>query len=219
MLIGSARVDPEDLKWLRGLFDGVAIIHVGFGLTETNAGSSITHIGDESVDSVGIPIPGLKYGVAYNEGEKYGYEESDIGGRLLLSGPTIFKGYFEKQDATTEALIKDKDGTVWFDTKDLATIKPDGAIRIDGRDADSVKLSNGNFVNLANIEEIINNDLKTTIVIHATSSYDYAIAIVSKYVFLYVFILRNLKILLKTKVYNLYLVVIFSSVRSSYVSK
>jgi len=58
-------------------------------------------------------------------------------GELCISGPQIFCGYYKRDDKTKEAF--DDEG--WFRTGDVATVFPNGSVRIIDRSKNIFKLS------------------------------------------------------------------------------
>ena len=102
---------------------------VGYGLTESLATVSCDHLGDPyTVGSVGIPIEGIDIKVS-EEGE------------ILLKGPTITKGYYNREDLTKQAFTEDG----YFKTGDAGYMK-DGELFLTERIKDLFKTSNGKYI-------------------------------------------------------------------------
>lgn len=72
-------------------------------------------------------------------------------GELLIRGPMIMKGYWNKPKDTEETI--DKDG--WLHTGDIAEIDTDGYARIKGRAKVILKLSTGKIISPAAVETLI----------------------------------------------------------------
>jgi len=72
-------------------------------------------------------------------------------GELLIRGPMVMKGYWNKPKLTEVAL--DKDG--WLHTGDLAEIDDNQYVRIKGRAKVVVKLSTGKMISPAAVENLI----------------------------------------------------------------
>ncbi len=134
---GSAPLPVEVLQRFEDLTG--AKISEGFGLTET---SPLTHCnpvyGMRKTGSVGVPVSDTDAKLVDIQD---GVTEMPIGveGELLIRGPQIMKGYWNRPEATDEMI---KDG--WLYTGDLATMDEDGYFRIVGRKKDMILCSGYN---------------------------------------------------------------------------
>jgi long-chain acyl-CoA synthetase len=105
----------------------------GFGLTET---SPMTHanplLGMRKTGSIGLPFPGTDAKVVSLED---GATEMPQGqeGELLIKGPQVMKGYWNRPDVTEGAI---SDG--WLRTGDIAMTDEDGYFYIVGRKKDVI---------------------------------------------------------------------------------
>lgn len=121
---GSAPLPIEILKKFSEL-TGVAIGE-GYGLSET---SPTTHRnppdGAMKIGSIGIPFPHTDCRIVDDNGEDL---PAKTVGELLIKGPQVMLGYWNKPEETQQAL---RDG--WFYTGDLATMDEDGYFYIVGR--------------------------------------------------------------------------------------
>jgi acyl-[acyl-carrier-protein]-phospholipid O-acyltransferase/long-chain-fatty-acid--[acyl-carrier-protein] ligase len=99
--------------------------------------------------TVGRPVDGVVVKVTdLDTGEELGAEES---GMLWVKGPNVMKGYFKRDDLTSESIIDD-----WYKTGDVALIDKDGFIKITGRISRFSKIG-GEMVPHIQIEEAIND--------------------------------------------------------------
>lgn len=112
LICGSAAL-AEDTQWWFELV-GVRVFQV-YGLTETTAIVTMDEPDDTRPGYVGHAIGGCEIKLS-EEGE------------LLVRGPNIFAGYWNRPQATAEAI---RDG--WFHTGDQCEIDPRGNLKIIGR--------------------------------------------------------------------------------------
>ena len=102
---------------------------VGYGLTESLATVSCNHLGEPyTVGGVGIPIEGIDIKIS-EEGE------------ILLKGPTITPGYYNREDLTKAAFTEDG----YFKTGDAGYLKG-GELFLTERIKDLFKTSNGKYI-------------------------------------------------------------------------
>ncbi|MFX1375997.1 MAG: AMP-dependent synthetase/ligase [Promethearchaeota archaeon] len=157
MISGSAAISPELMVFFN-MFKFNLI--EGYGLTET---SPVTHLLRTSHNSDYHP----KINNQIDEFTQLGsigptidiqdnpYEPVEQKltpeGELLIRGPMVMKGYWQKPKLTEIAL--DKDG--WLYTGDLAEIDENGYVRIKGRAKVVVKLQTGKMISPAAVENLI----------------------------------------------------------------
>ena len=102
---------------------------VGYGLTESLATVSCDHLNKPyTVGSVGRPINGIDIRIS-DEGE------------ILLKGPTITKGYYNREDLTRQTFTEDG----YFRTGDAGYLK-NGELFLKERIKDLFKTSNGKYI-------------------------------------------------------------------------
>ena len=66
-------------------------------------------------------------------------------GELLVSGYSVFQGYYKNPDKSAEALVRDSEGRQWLRTGDLVIISTAGRCTIIGRVKDMIKRGKSNF--------------------------------------------------------------------------
>jgi len=132
---GTALVKATAERWEE--VTGCRIVE-GYGLTETSPVASTNPYGDKSrLGTVGIPVPGTAMKVIDDEGNELALGER---GELCIKGPQVMLGYWNRPEATAEAL--DNDG--WFKTGDIAVIDADGFVSIVDRKKDLIIVSGFN---------------------------------------------------------------------------
>jgi acyl-CoA synthetase (AMP-forming)/AMP-acid ligase II len=109
----------------------------GYGLTET---SPVTHMdfADKRMKpgSIGPLLPDIEQRVVDMETGLIDLGPNELG-ELLLRGAHIMRGYYDRPDATVEAI----DGDGWFRTGDLVKIDEDGYVYVLDRKKELIKYS------------------------------------------------------------------------------
>ena len=122
----GAAISPHIEEFVHSV--GINMI-AGYGLTESLATVTCDHHGEPyTVGSVGRFVDGLEMKIS-EEGE------------VLLKGPTIFKGYYNRKDVTEESFTPDG----FFKTGDAGYIK-NGELFLTERIKDLFKTSNGKYI-------------------------------------------------------------------------
>ncbi|HEV2801789.1 MAG TPA: long-chain fatty acid--CoA ligase [Pyrinomonadaceae bacterium] len=115
---------------------GIPILQ-GYGMTETCV-TSANRPEDNKVGSIGLPFPGIEMRL-------------DESGEILVRGPNVMRGYYERPRETAEVL--DEEG--WFKTGDVGYRDEHGHFFITDRKKELFKLSNGKYVAPQQIESLI----------------------------------------------------------------
>lgn len=119
---------------------GINIV-IGYGLSETNASVSFYPNTGWELGTIGEPIPGVRVKIG---------EQNEI----LVKGPTVMKGYYNKPEETAQAI--DADG--WFHTGDCGEITEKGHLIMTERLKDLYKTSNGKYIAPQVLESLLAQD-------------------------------------------------------------
>ena len=118
-----------------------------FGMTEIGVGMSNPR--DPSArrpGHVGPPLPSVESRIVDDAGQ-----DSLTGpGEIYIRGPSVFKGYWNRPEATLAAFAEG-----WFKTGDIAERAADGAIRLLGRTSIDILKSGGYKLSALEIEEAL----------------------------------------------------------------
>jgi len=134
LICGSAPLSAETQLYFMML--GIRVLQV-YGLTETTAICTMDDPNHVEVGRVGPPIPGMEMKLGDND-------------EIVVRGPNIFSGYWNRPDQTAEAL---RDG--WFHTGDQGEVNGTGTWRIAGRIKNLIVLGSGHKISPEPIENAI----------------------------------------------------------------
>jgi acyl-CoA synthetase (AMP-forming)/AMP-acid ligase II len=131
---GGSPISPELMVRARETF-GCRFQQL-FGMTETTGGVSILtdeeHRGDNTsrLRSCGRALPRAEIRIVAADGRE---QSAGVAGEILVRGPTVTKGYWQRLEETRTVL---RDG--WYHTGDVGTIDADGYLFIHDRIKDMI---------------------------------------------------------------------------------
>ena len=142
---GGASLPVEILRGFEEKFG--CIILEGYGLSETSpvASFNLPDI-ERKPGSIGVPIEGVQMRLVDDAGQTV--PDGEIG-EIAIRGHNVMKGYWNKPEATAEAIT---DG--WFRTGDMARVDSDGYYYIVDRKKDLI-IRGGYNVYPREIEEVL----------------------------------------------------------------
>ena len=136
---GGAPLGLDTARWFASV--GIALWE-GYGLTETSPVIALNTPLRHRMGAAGMPLPNLEVKLAAD-------------GELLVRGPSVFAGYWNKPDQTAEAF----DAEGWFRTGDIGHLDADGFLFITDRKKELLKTSGGKMVAPQPIENKLKNNM------------------------------------------------------------
>lgn len=123
----------------------------GYGMTETTAVSHATPPQRPKTGSFGIPIPNVKAAIIEVEGTEF-MPVNEVG-EMVLSGPNIMRGYWNRPESEAETFVT-IDGIRWMRTGDLVRMDEEGYFHFFDRKRDLIKYK-GYSVFARQVEEVL----------------------------------------------------------------
>jgi len=111
-------------------------MYQGYGLTETSPVVSLVPFHRNKRESIGVPVPGTDIRIVDADLHDVA---AGAPGELLVKGPQVMRGYWQRPDETARVL---RDG--WLATGDIATVDEDGYLYIVDRKKDMILVSGFN---------------------------------------------------------------------------
>jgi long-chain acyl-CoA synthetase len=130
---GGGPLSPYLSHFFRGA--GITVLE-GYGLTEAAGAATVSRPGHNKVGTVGPPLPGVAVRIAAD-------------GEILLSGDSVFRGYWRNPDATGD--VVDRDG--WLHTGDIGALDNEGILTVTGRQKELIITAGGINVAPAVLEQ------------------------------------------------------------------
>ena len=145
MVSGSAALPVPVLEKWRTI-SGQTLLE-RYGMTEIGMGLSNSYRGERRPGHVGLPLPTVEMRLVDQKNNPVGANEP---GEFQIKGPSVFKEYWQKPDATAKAFTEDG----WFITGDIGMLN-DGLYKILGRDSVDIIKSGGYKISALEIEDVL----------------------------------------------------------------
>jgi long-chain acyl-CoA synthetase len=145
VICGAAPLSPALFRRFEQKF-GVAVLE-GYGLTEGTCCSTLNpFLGPRKIGSIGIPTRGQEVVILDERGRVAPAGER---GEVCVRGPNVMEGYYNRPDATAEAL---RDG--WLHTGDIGYRDTDGFLFLVDRKKDMI-IRGGENIYPREIEDVL----------------------------------------------------------------
>jgi long-chain acyl-CoA synthetase len=148
---GSPSAD-ELQRMIHDTFPSVSSTSNAYGLTETSSVATVIS-GQDALDkptSVGPPVPTVSVKIVDPAGNDLGAGDT---GEVCITGPILMAGYWNKPEATAEAI--DADG--WLHTGDLGHLDDDGFLFITDRKKDMIIRGGENIYSVEIEQRLVNH--------------------------------------------------------------
>jgi long-chain acyl-CoA synthetase len=146
---GGASLPVELMRRFERTF-GCEILE-GYGLSETSPVASFNRLDvGRKPGSIGVPVRGVEMKLTAPDGSDVDPTDPDAVGEICIRGENIMKGYWQRPEATAEAI----DAGGWFRSGDLARKDEDGFYFIVDRKKDLI-IRGGLNVYPREIEELL----------------------------------------------------------------
>jgi len=110
--------------------------------------------------SVGVPMPCAEVKLVDVPDAGYFANNKPSQGEIWLRGPSITKGYYNRDKETAEAFTEDG----WFKTGDIGQWEPTGTVKIIDRKKNLVKTLNGEYIALEKVPSTSSDAFLTSVV-------------------------------------------------------
>ncbi|XP_048589989.1 long-chain-fatty-acid--CoA ligase 1 isoform X2 [Nematostella vectensis] len=168
---GSAPLSARVTSFIRCVMG--CYLNEGYGSTETTAMVTMQRLKDFNTGHVGAPVPCAT--VKLVDVPEMDYYASNNQGEICIRGRNVFKGYLHDAERTEEAF----DSSGWFYSGDIGEWTQDGTLRIIDRKKHIFKLSQGEYIAPAKIQNAyLRSMFVAQVFVHGNSLKSFIVAVV-----------------------------------------
>lgn len=141
----GASSSPEALRRFHQYCPKAQLLN-GWGLTETNAPTTVLPFGSDKIESVGLPAPWIEVKIFDEQDKELGKDEV---GEVVVKSWVVTDGYYKDPQLTAQTICNG-----WFHTGDLGRFDSEGYLYIVGRIKEMIKVA-GEIVFEPEVEQAI----------------------------------------------------------------
>ncbi|OHT12948.1 Long chain acyl-CoA synthetase 7, peroxisomal [Tritrichomonas foetus] len=147
----------------------------GYGMTELSSAIAVQEWPAWNPATVGPCVLSCEFKLIPVEGTDYDpTAEEEPAGELLIRGPGVFKGYYNRPDLEDKTFVEGG----WFPTGDVVKLTKEKHLQIIDRAKQLVKLSQGEYLSMSTLNEVYAMaDVLSFIYVYASPMYDQPIAV------------------------------------------
>ena len=139
LISGGGSLPPDLARTYHAM--GLPVLE-GYGLTETSPVVSVNPPEAPVPGTIGPPLHGVETRLDTSVGRDLSPLDGGEVGELLVRGPNVTEGYWERPEATAMA-FETVEGASWFRTGDIVERRPDEYLRFRERAKELIALSTG----------------------------------------------------------------------------
>jgi len=132
IVIFGAPSSPDAIRRFHNHCPKAKLYH-GWGLTETNAPTTVIPSGSDKIESVGKPAPWIQVKIVDDNDQELAQGER---GEIVVAGWVVTDGYYKDPELTEQTF---RSG--WFHTGDLGKFDSEGYLYIVGRKKEMIKVA------------------------------------------------------------------------------
>ncbi len=147
---GAMTLTPAVVKRWESLAG--SMLNEGYGMTETSPVALANPFDDaRKIGTIGIPFPSTDIRVVDPEEPTRQVAQGEVG-ELIIKGPQVFAGYWNRPEETAAALLEDG----WLRTGDLVAQDEDGFVTVVDRKKELI-ITGGFNVSPSEVERVVNS--------------------------------------------------------------
>ncbi|BFU24673.1 long-chain-fatty-acid--CoA ligase, putative [Entamoeba histolytica HM-1:IMSS-B] len=172
---GSAPITMEIYNYFKENLPNCHVLQ-GYGSTETFGGvcCGCPGLNDPKILSIGVPFLHTTFRIRSVPDMGYLTSNDPPQGELEIKSDNLFKEYYKQPEVTANSFTEDG----FFITGDIVKLNVDGTISIIDRRSNLIKLAQGEFVAVENVEQAMISNKISQAFVHGVSTDNFVVAVV-----------------------------------------